>query len=431
MFEWGAAMSSVVLNNVTLPNGKGADIEIVDGRISGIGKSLSAGIDCSGLIALPGFVDVHTHLREPGFESSETILSGSQSAASGGYTAVMAMANTSPVTDNPAVADFILDAGKAAGFVEVQPIGSVTVGLRGEALSDIKGLAASKSKVRMFSDDGVCVFDKDLMQAALIAVKAFGGVIAQHAQDPNLTVGSQMNAGALATELGLVGWPAAAEETIIERDALLAESTGSRLHICHLTTAGAVEVVRWAKKRGINITAEVTPHHLMLTEELVRSYDPVYKVNPPLRRLEDTLALRAALLDGTIDVIGTDHAPHSAEKKECEWQNAAFGMVGLEHAASVLQEVLISSGGEWEQFAQILSAKPAQIAGLENQGKLELGEVANLALIDPSAKRLIQSQTNSKSANNPFAGVTLPGQVVHTIFNGAFTVKDSLLQERS
>jgi dihydroorotase len=429
MLERGKAMNSTVLKNVTLPTGVSADIEIVDGRIASIGQTLSMGMDCSGLIALPGFVDVHTHLREPGFESSETILTGSRSAASGGYTAVMAMANTSPVTDNAAVADYILDAGNAAGFVEVQPIGSVTLGLKGEALSDIPGLAASRSKVRMFSDDGVCVFDKDLMQAALISVKAFGGVIAQHAQDPELTVGAQMNAGALATELGLAGWPAAAEESIIERDALLAESTGSRLHICHLTTAGAVDVVRWAKKRGINITAEVTPHHLMLTEELVRSYDSVYKVNPPLRRHEDTLALRAGLLDGTIDVIGTDHAPHSAEKKECEWQNAAFGMVGLEHAASVLQEVLINGGGDWQRFAQILSTKPAQIAGLADQGTLEIGAVANIALVDPTAKRLIATRTHSKSANNPFAGITLPGEIVHTIFRGRFTVKDSKLKE--
>ncbi len=423
-------MNSITLKNATLPNGTDADIEIADGRITSIGKSSTSGLDCAGLIALPGFVDVHTHLREPGFESSETILSGSKSAAAGGYTAVMAMANTMPVTDKAEVADFILEAGRTAGYVQVQPIGSVTIGLKGESLSDIQGLANSQSQVRMFSDDGVCVFDEDLMRQALVAVKAFGGVIAQHAQDPTKTVGAQMNAGALATELGLTGWPAEAEESIIERDALLAESTGSRLHICHLTTAGAVEVVRWAKKRGINITAEVTPHHLMLTEELVRSYDPVFKVNPPLRKLEDTLALRAALLDGTIDVIGTDHAPHSAEKKECEWQNAAFGMVGLEHAASVLQEVLIGSGGSWERFSQIMSTKPAQIAGLANQGKLEVGALANLTLLDPSGKRVIQSQTNSKSANNPFAGIELAGQIIHTIYQGEFTVMNSELQVR-
>ncbi len=423
-------MNSITLKNATLPNGTITDLEISAGRIVGIGKSASDGLDCSGLIALPGFVDVHTHLREPGFESSETILTGSKSAAAGGYTAVMAMANTMPVTDKAEVADYILETGRTAGYVEVQPIGSVTIGLKGEALSDIPGLAQSKSQVRMFSDDGVCVFDEDLMRQALLAVKVFDGVIAQHAQDPTKTVGAQMNAGALATELGLMGWPAEAEESIIERDALLAESTGSRLHICHLTTAGAVEVVRWAKKRGISITAEVTPHHLMLTEELVRSYDPVYKVNPPLRRLEDTLALRAAVLDGTIDVIGTDHAPHSAEKKECEWQNAAFGMVGLEHAASVLQEVLIGSGGSWERFAEIMSTKPAQIAGLANQGKLAVGAVANLTLLDPSVKRVIQSQTNSKSANNPFAGIELPGKVIHTIYQGEFTVMNSELQVR-
>ena len=424
-------MSKLVLKNVQLPTGAGADIEIENGRITSIGSLSDSGLDCSGLIALPGFVDVHTHLREPGFEASETIVSGSRSAAAGGYTAVLAMANTNPVTDNAEIADFILDAGLAAGLVEVQPIGSVTRGLQGQELSDIAGLAASRSSVRMFSDDGVCVFDPELMRKALIAVKKFDGVIAQHAQDPTLTVGSQMNDGALATELGLTGWPAEAEEAIIKRDAQLAEETGSRLHICHLTTAGAVEVVRWAKKRGINITAEVTPHHLLLTEELARSYDPVYKVNPPLRRTEDTVALREALLDGTIDVLGTDHAPHSAEKKECEWQNAAFGMVGLEHAASVLQEVLIGNGGSWGRFAHVLSTKPAQIASLRNQGALEVGAMANISLIDPTATRLIAKQTYSKSANNPFAGISLPGQVVHTIFQGRFTVKDSLIQERA
>ncbi|MEY3561971.1 MAG: hypothetical protein RL068_1123 [Actinomycetota bacterium] len=422
-------MNEFVLKGTILPNGEGADIRVENGIITEIGAVGSSGIDCSGLVALPGFVDVHTHLREPGFEASETVLSGTMSAAAGGYTAVMAMANTFPVADKPSIVEKIRDLGNTAGYAHVQPIGAVTQGLAGLELSQIAQMHASSAMVTMFSDDGMCVFDAGLMRQALIEVKKFGGVIAQHAQDPALTEGSQMNAGALATELGLKGWPAQAEESIIERDALLAEETGSRLHVCHLTTAGAVEVVRWAKKRGINITAEVTPHHLMLTEDLVRTYDPVYKVNPPLRTKEDTLALRAAVLDGTIDVLGTDHAPHSNEKKECEWQNAAFGMVGLEHAASVLQEVLIDQGGQsWNRFADLLSRKPATIGQIPDQGKLEVGARANIALLDPSARRVISAKTQSRSTNNPFREVSLPGQVVHTIYNGRFTVRDSQLQ---
>lgn len=418
-----------VLSNVTLENGQSADIAIENGLVSEIGK-LGAGIDCSGLIALPGFVDVHTHLRQPGFEASETVLTGSKSGAMGGYTALMAMANTSPVADSAGVVEQVLELGIAAGYLQVQPIGAVTKGLEGLELAAIGSMANSRAKVRMFSDDGNCVHDPLLMQRALQYVKGFGGVIAQHAQEPRLTEGSQMNDGALATELGLKGWPAVAEESIIARDALLAEQTGARLHICHLTTAGAVDVVRWAKGRGIQITAEVTPHHLMLTEELVRGYDPIFKVNPPLRRAEDTAALRAAVLDGTIDVLGTDHAPHSIEKKDCEWDSAAFGMVGLEHAASVLQEVIIGGGGDWELFAKVISTRPAQIAGLEHQGQLSVGRPANIALIDPSAERLISANTQSKSSNNPFQGITLRGKVVHTLYQGKFTVKDSELQSK-
>ena len=416
-----------VLSNVTLENGQSADIAIESGVIAEIGK-LGAGIDCGGLIALPGFVDVHTHLRQPGFDASETVLTGSKSGAAGGYTALMAMANTSPVADSAGVVEQVLELGIAAGYLQVQPIGAVTKGLEGLELAAIGSMANSRVKVRMFSDDGNCVHDPLLMQRALQYVKGFGGVIAQHAQEPRLTEGSQMNDGALATELGLKGWPAVAEESIIARDALLAEQTGARLHICHLTTAGAVDVIRWAKGRGIQITAEVTPHHLMLTEELVRGYDPIFKVNPPLRRAEDTLALRAAVLDGTIDVLGTDHAPHSIEKKDCEWESAAFGMVGLEHAASVLQEVIIGAGGSWELFAEVISRRPAKIAELANQGQLLVGSEANITLLDPSAKREISANTHSKSNNNPFKGVTLPGQIVHTLYKGKFTVRDSELQ---
>jgi dihydroorotase len=422
-------MSITVLKNATLADGSNADITIEGQIVTAIGTSMAPGIDCSGLIALPAFVDVHTHLREPGFEASETVLSGTKSAAAGGYGALMAMANTSPVADNASVVEQVATLGLASGYAFVQPIGAVTLGLSGAQLSSIEAMNQSKAKVTMFSDDGNCVFDPALMRAALSEVKRFDGVIAQHAQDPSLTQGSQMNAGALATELGLKGWPAIAEEAIIERDAKLAEEAGARLHICHLTTAGAVEVVRWAKKRGVRITAEVTPHHLLLTEELVRSYDPVFKVNPPLRRAEDTLALRAAVLDGTIDVIGTDHAPHSNEKKQCEWQNAAFGMVGLEHAASVLQEVLIEQGGDWDQFVSLMSSKPAEIGGLAHFGSLAVGSRANITLLDPSARRTILPQTFSKSSNNPFAGATLPGAVEHTIYNGVFTYRNRKLQE--
>ena len=423
-------MSITVLKNATLADGSNADITIEGQIVTAIGTSMAPGIDCSGLIALPAFVDVHTHLREPGFEASETVLSGTKSAAAGGYGALMAMANTSPVADNASVVEQVATLGLASGYAFVQPIGAVTLGLAGAELSSIEAMNQSKAKVTMFSDDGNCVFDPSLMRAALSEVKRFDGVIAQHAQDPTLTQGSQMNAGALATELGLKGWPAIAEEAIIERDAKLAEEAGARLHICHLTTAGAVEVVRWAKKRGVRITAEVTPHHLLLTEELVRSYDPVFKVNPPLRRAEDTLALRAAVLDGTIDVIGTDHAPHSNEKKQCEWQNAAFGMVGLEHAASVLQEVLIEQGGgNWDQFVSLMSSKPAEIGGLAHFGSLAVGSRANITLLDPSARRTILPQTFSKSSNNPFAGATLPGAVEHTIYNGIFTYRNRKLQE--
>lgn len=423
-------MKPIVLKNVTLPDGTGADITIEGDLVSAIGSSIESGIDCSGLIAMPGFVDVHTHLREPGFEASETVLSGTRSAAAGGYTAVMAMANTSPVADSAEVVEQVASLGSNSGYAFVQPIGAVTAGLASTQLAAIDAMHSSAAEVTMFSDDGMCVFDADIMREAMLKVKRFDGVIAQHAQDPNLTQGSQMTSGALATELGLKGWPAIAEEAIIERDAKLAEETGARLHICHLTTAGAVEVVRWAKKRGIRITAEVTPHHLLLTEELVRSYNAVYKVNPPLRSSEDTLALRAAVLDGTIDVIGTDHAPHSREKKECEWQNAAFGMVGLEHAASVLQEVLIEQGGgSWEHFVALMSAKPAEIGGLGAFGSLRVGSKANITLLDPNAWRTIASETNSKSSNNPFAGVTLPGVIEHTIFNGVFTYRNQRLQE--
>ncbi len=424
-------MSRFVLQGATLPDDSIKDVLVEDGVIREIASGLTAEeiIDCTGLRLLPGFVDMHTHLREPGFEASETVLTGTQSAALGGFTAVHAMANTNPVADNAAVVEMIRNLGERAGYAEVFPIGAVTKGLEGKQLADLNLMNQSTAKVNVFSDDGKCVSDALLMRRALEYTKSFGGVIAQHAQEPTLTQDSQMNEGELSAVLGLKGWPAMAEEAIIARDVLLAEHTGGRLHICHLSTAGSVEVIRWAKARGISVTAEVTPHHLLLTEQLVKDYNPVYKVNPPLRTDSDVAALREALIDGTIDIIATDHAPHPSEQKDCEWAAAAFGMVGLETAASVAQLVLIESKrSTWQRLAEVLSHNPAEIAGDQGQGlAVEVGNPANLTLIDQNAQRTISAESASKSLNNPYAGLELPGSVVHTIYKGKFTVRDSAL----
>jgi len=423
-----------VFRNATLSNGEVVDIAIQSQDILEVGKNLAVSgeeIDCTGLIALQGFVDLHTHLREPGFEASETILTGSRAAAKGGFTAVHAMANTAPVADTAAVVEQVHALGVAAGYVHVQPIGAVTKGLEGKQLADLLKMNKSRARVTVFSDDGKCVFDSLLMRRALEYVKAFDGVIAQHAQDPNLTVDAQMNESQLAFELGLTGWPSVAEEAIIARDVLLAEHVGSRLHICHVSTAGSVEIIRWAKARGIKVTAEVTPHHLLLTEDLVKDYNPVYKVNPPLRSQTDVLALRAAVADGTIDIIATDHAPHTADSKDCEWGQAAFGMIGLETALAVAQTTLVETGlVGWERIEQLLSTNPAAISGLDRHGKnLVANNPANLVFINPTAKTKVSGQSESKSANNPYVGLELFGEIVHTVFEGIFTVKNKLVQE--
>ncbi|MEY4390858.1 MAG: hypothetical protein RLZZ400_601 [Actinomycetota bacterium] len=425
------------MNKFTLTNAKfygeeSINITVENGVVTAIGTQVDGEVVAAdGLVVLPGFVDLHTHLREPGFESSETILTGSKAAALGGYTAVHAMANTHPVQDTAGVVEQVKRIGDEVGLVEVQPIGAVTVGLNGEQLAELGAMANSRAKVRVFSDDGKCVSDPLLMRRALAYVKSFGGVIAQHAQEPRLTQGAQMNEGALATELGLAGWPAVAEESIIARDVLLAEATGSRLHVCHVSTAGSVEIIRWAKQRGIAVTAEVTPHHLLLTEELVRDYNPVFKVNPPLRREADVEALRKALADGTIDIVATDHAPHPAESKDCEWAAAAPGMLGLETAASIVQEVLVDSGlTSWRRFSEVMSTNPAKISGINQGQAISVGSPANLVLIDPRQVRKIVDGGASKSANQPYLGLELPGQVVHTIFRGKFTVRNSTLEIR-
>ena len=412
----------MIFKGLQFADGTRSDIEIRNGIVSKIGTISESGIDCDGLMALPGLVDLHTHLREPGFEASETIASGSRSAAAGGYTSVFAMANTNPVQDNPDVCEWVMDRGLEVDLVKIQPIGAITKSIAGKELSEISQMADSRAKVRVFSDDGNCLVDPELMKRALLEVRKFDGVIAQHAQDHSRTIGSLMNEGELSVELGLTGWPRLAEEDIIARDAQLAMETDSRLHVCHLTTEGAVEAVRWAKSKGAKVTAEVTPHHLLLNEELVRTYDPVFKVNPPLRTKRDTQALRDALVDGTIDILATDHAPHSREKKECEWSSAAFGMVGLEIAASVLYKVLVEEAGiGWQRFVEASSSLPARIGKLTEFGQIVEGGPANLVIFDASAKRSITSQTMSLSTNNPWTGMTLPGEVVHTVYRGRLT----------
>lgn len=424
-------MKSFVLEKVTDTEGNQLDVFITDGLIAETPGPNAEVINCAGLIVLPGFVDLHTHLREPGFEQSETVLSGSRSAASGGFTAVHAMANTFPVADTAGVVEQIQRLGDEAGYVQVQPVGAVTVGLRGEQLAELGAMANSRAKVRLFSDDGNCVFDPLLMRRALEYVKAFDGTISQHAQEPRLTQGAQMNESALSAKLGLAGWPAVAEESIIYRDVLLTELTGSRLHVCHVSTAGSVEIIRKAKANGIRVTAEVTPHHLLLTEELASGYDPIFKVNPPLRKQSDVLALREGLIDGTIDAVATDHAPHPKESKDCEWAAAAFGMVGLETAFAVAHQVLIESGlSNYERLAEVMSTRPAQISGLANQGGyLKKSMPANLTLIDASSNWTAQPGTNSLSTNNPFSGMEFRSKVVHTIYGGRFTYRSGELVE--
>jgi dihydroorotase len=416
-------MTEKIIKNARLLDDAVVDIAIDGEKIVALGNDLQGDsiFDANKNLVMPGLVDLHTHLREPGREDSETVATGSLAAVRGGFTAISPMANTFPVADTAGVVEQVFSLGQQAGLCDVFPIGAVTEGLQGERLSEIVAMSKSKAQVKIFSDDGKCVFDPLLMRRALEYVKTFDGIIAQHAQDPRLTLNAQMNEGIVSSKLGLTGWPAVAEEAIIARDILLAEHVGSRLHICHLTTAGGVELVRFAKSRGVNVTAEVTPHHLLLTEDLINGYDPVYKVNPPLRTQEDVQALRAGLADGTIDIVATDHAPHPAEDKDCEWQAAAFGMVGLETALSVVVKSMIESKLlDWTGLVRVMSLNPAKIAGYANHGQvIEPGIRANLAVIDTKAKWLVdRNRLASKSKNTPFEGMELPAKVLATIFNG-------------
>ncbi|EGX61306.1 dihydroorotase [Streptomyces zinciresistens K42] len=427
-------MSKTLIRGAQVLGGEPQDVLIEDGTVAQVGTGLSAEgaevVEAAGKVLLPGLVDLHTHLREPGREDSETVLTGTRAAASGGYTAVFAMANTFPVADTAGVVEQVYRLGQEHGYCDVQPVGAVTVGLEGRKLAELGAMHESAAGVTVFSDDGKCVDDAVIMRRALEYVKAFGGVVAQHAQEPRLTEGAQMNEGVVSAELGLGGWPAVAEESVIARDVLLAEHVGSRVHICHLSTAGSVEIVRWAKSRGIDVTAEVTPHHLLLTDELVRTYDPVYKVNPPLRTERDVRALREALADGTIDIVATDHAPHPHEDKDCEWAAAAMGMVGLETALSVVQETMVDTGLlTWAQVAERMSFKPAEIGRASGHGRpVSAGEPANLTLVDTAYRGPVDpAGFASRSRNTPYRGRALPGRVTHTWLRGKATLVDGKL----
>ncbi len=429
-------MTDYLLRGAAVLGGPAQDLLLRDGVLAELGPagSLTASgaevVDADGLVALPGLVDLHTHLREPGREDAETVASGTRAAALGGFTAVHAMANTDPVADTAGVVEQVWRLGREAGHADVFPVGAVTVGLAGQRLAELGAMADSAARVRVFSDDGRCVSDALLMRRALEYVKAFGGVIAQHAQEPRLTEGAQMNEGELSGRLGLQGWPAVAEEAIIARDCLLAAHVGSRLHVCHVSTAGSVAIVRQAKAQGWNVTAEACPHHLILTDELAATYDPIYKVNPPLRGSADVEALRAGLADGTIDVVATDHAPHPHEDKDCEWASAAFGMLGLETALSIVQDTMVDPGLlDWAGVAERMSYAPARIGRLPDHGQpLAQGNPAHVVLYDPSARRVVEaSESASLSRNTPYAGMELPGRVVATFLRGRPTVLDGKL----
>ena len=428
----------ILLKNGSLKGEKNVDLLIENDKIIKIGPANSLTdenaevIDLSGLIILPGLVDLHTHLREPGREDAETIATGSAAAARGGFTAVHAMANTLPVADTAGVVEQVWNLGKNVGLVDVYPIGAVTVGLQGEKLAELSAMADSNARVRIFSDDGFCVSDPVLMRRALEYVKAFDGVIAQHAQDPRLTENAQMNESELSGKLGLIGWPAIAEEAIVARDVLLTEHVKSKLHICHASTAGTVEILRWAKDKKVNVTAEVTPHHLFLNQTSCESYNANFKVNPPLRTSKDVEELRKALAQGIIDVVATDHAPHPIEDKEGEWQSAAFGMTGLETALSVVATAMIDTKlMNWADIARVMSERPAEIGQLADHGRpIVENEIANLCIVDPEMTWKVDAQdTHSLSTNNPFHEMTLKSKVVHTIFRGKFTMKSGQVKK--
>lgn len=431
------APGHTLITNVR-PYGEGdpVNVLITDGRIAAIGGDVQlphedegvaatrTAIDGGGNVLLPGLVDMHVHLREPGREDTETIETGSKAAAKGGFTAVFTMANTNPVTDQPIIAESVWKKSQGFGICDVHPVGSITKGLEGKTLTEFGMMARSDAKVRMFSDDGKCVADPQLMRRALEYAKGMDVLLAQHAEEPRLTEGAVAHEGEVAAKLGLRGWPRVAEESIVARDALLARDYGNRVHICHASTTGTVELLKWAKSQGIPLSAEVTPHHLLLTDDKLHTYDGVFRVNPPLREEHDTIALREALLDGTIDVVATDHAPHGAEDKCVEFENAKPGMLGLESSLAIIAKIFVSSGlADWRFIARVMSERPAELTKLPDHGRpIAVGEPANLTIVDPNSPWTSDStQLESKAANNPFEGEEFAVQVTHTLLRGNLT----------
>ncbi len=405
-----------------------ADVAIQHGVVVEVGARLEGDhtVDAAGCIVAPGFVDLHAHLREPGKEEAETIETGSRAGAKGGYTALVAMPNTDPPQDSVAVIDFVREQGKRAGLVEVVPSGCITLGRKGEALAPMAELAAAG--VRIFTDDGNGVQDELLMRRAMEYGKGLGVTLAQHCEVASLTKGAVMNECQCCTSLGLPGWPSLAEELMVFRDIELARLTGARVHFLHLSTARSVELVRAAKRDGLPVTAEVTPHHLSLDDTRLSTFDTVFKVNPPLRSHGDIAALRAGVKDGTIDALATDHAPHPRRDKELSLDQAPPGMLGLETALGVALGVL---DVDLVHLVRIMSIQPAQIAGIaDRHGRdVEVGAPANMVVFDPNITWQVSPDSlASKSRNTPYVGMTLRGKVRHTFFNGAATVLDGEAQ---
>ena len=412
-----------------------ADVLVDRGRIAEVGGGLSSEgaevLDIAGAVICPGFVDLHVHLREPGREDEETVESGSAAAARGGFTAVTAMPNTDPVCDNAAVADKVHSAGIRAGLCEVIPAGAITKNLEGKYITPVGEMVGCAARVRMFTDDGKGVQDSRILRRAMEYIKGFDAICAEHCDDASLSEGGQMHEGYWSDLLGMKGIPAAAEDIALARDLILAQLTGVRFHALHVSTAGSVELIRRAKASGIRVTAEATPHHLLLTDAELQSFDPLFKVNPPLRSAADVEALRAGLADGTIDAIATDHAPHSPEEKEGEFEIAPPGMVGLETALGIVIAELVDAGViDLKAAVRAMSTTPAGILRLKGQGgPVTEGTDANLTVFDPGAEWVVDPEMfASKSRNTPFAGRKLRGKVVHTVFNGHLVVRDGALE---